>query len=130
MIRRLKAEVLSQLPPMARHVVRLPPPSPTDWPGSRGVPLIGDAADADSLADADPVARGGVEEGAPMGQQQRVGIAKVREAARWLWARLGVRTEGDEGSPGEVEDGDGAGDGEEGTQASVGSQGAWCCVGG
>lgn len=32
MLRRLKKDVMSQLPPKRRQVVRLPPPKPEDWP--------------------------------------------------------------------------------------------------
>jgi len=32
MLRRLKREVMSQLPPKRRQVVRLPAPKPADWP--------------------------------------------------------------------------------------------------
>jgi len=32
MIRRLKSEVMAQLPPKRRQVVRLPKPRPQDWP--------------------------------------------------------------------------------------------------
>ena len=40
MIRRLKAEVMAQLPPKRRQVVRLPKPRPQDWPklGAHSVP--------------------------------------------------------------------------------------------
>ena len=40
MIRRLKAEVMAQLPPKRRQVVRLPKPRPQDWPklGAHTVP--------------------------------------------------------------------------------------------
>ncbi len=32
MLRRLKVEVMAQLPPKRRQVVRLPAPKPSDWP--------------------------------------------------------------------------------------------------
>ena len=34
MIRRLKSEVLSQLPAIRRQIIRLPRPAPQDWPAA------------------------------------------------------------------------------------------------
>lgn len=36
MLRRLKEEVMSQLPPKRRQVIRLPHPRPEDWPKQAG----------------------------------------------------------------------------------------------
>ncbi len=41
MVRRLKSQVLAQLPPKRRQVVRLPKPPPDRWPGEW--PGLGDA---------------------------------------------------------------------------------------
>lgn len=38
MLRRLKREVMSQLPAKRRQVVRLPRPRPSDWPPAGGSP--------------------------------------------------------------------------------------------
>ncbi|PSC75396.1 DNA annealing helicase and endonuclease ZRANB3 [Micractinium conductrix] len=105
MLRRLKRNVLSQLPPKRRQVIRLPKPPPSEWPklapGRRQ-----HAGDSDSSASSgeeqDEAAEGAGaggdgSGGAGAGRPQytsaahRTGVAKCSAVIEWLMTALGVR---------------------------------------
>jgi len=118
MVRRLKEEVVDQMPPLRRRVVRLPPPARSAWPGV-AVAAAGDsdagkadaradaaAAAADPLGDSDPFVALGDGDGLMAGagsSEQRVGLAKVPGAMAWLRNQL-LRLGGDDEGKGEEED--------------------------
>ena len=93
MLRRLKREVMAQLPPKRRQVVRLPPPAPADWPRADGGKEAPDTASSDSDREAGrPAKRRGCAAQAtaqPMSASHRMAIAKLPSVLRWLVNALG-----------------------------------------
>lgn len=119
MVRRLKRDVLDQLPPKRRQIIRLQKPKASEWPkegtqgrhraddsdaedgdedeGEGGEQLPGDgAATAEAWASAPP---------RRMSAAHRTGIAKCRDAAEWLVAQLGLESgAGEDAGEGDGED--------------------------
>ena len=108
MLRRLKCDVLSQLPPKRRQVIRLPKPPPRDWPRKKGISNHEiDRSDASSMDEDDEpsqipssgVVRSNFEKAVFDGNDKyssrispyhRVGIAKCRLATEWLLTLLNL----------------------------------------
>ena len=86
MIRRLKRDVLAQLPPKRRQVIRLPKPAPEDWPSgttaSEARPAAGEGGDEDE--EQEPQTDGDV-----ITAVHRTGLAKLPSAIEWLMHALG-----------------------------------------
>ena len=92
MLRRLKQEVMAQLPPKRRQVVRLPPPAPADWPRADGDEEAPDTASSGSDCEEGRLAkRRGCEPqaAAPMSAAHRTAVAKLPSVLRWLVNALG-----------------------------------------
>lgn len=93
MLRRLKREVMAQLPPKRRQVVRLPPPAPGDWPRADGGEEASDTASSNSDRDEGrPAKRRGCAAqaaAAPMSAAHRTAVAKLPSVLRWLVNALG-----------------------------------------
>ncbi|KAK9866369.1 hypothetical protein WJX84_005962 [Apatococcus fuscideae] len=92
MVRRLKVEVMAQLPPKRRQVVRLPPPKPSDWPPSE-LPVPNEEEEEGANGQQVPGY-----EGAQSDEQQkprelsgdhRTGLAKLPTVIEWLINKLG-----------------------------------------
>ncbi|KAK9844937.1 hypothetical protein WJX74_008894 [Apatococcus lobatus] len=90
MLRRLKVEVMAQLPPKRRQVVRLPPPKQADWPPS-------EMSVQDVEGEEVPEGEAGEQEGKVDEQQKlrelssdhRTGLAKLPNVIEWLINKLG-----------------------------------------
>ncbi|KAK9812930.1 hypothetical protein WJX72_005929 [[Myrmecia] bisecta] len=104
MLRRMKREVLSQLPPKRRQVVRLPRPRPQDWPKEGKAKSAADGEDTSgSESEGEEAAPVGMEAASPKDepeQEQRLskdhctGIAKLPNVIEWLMHALGGRESG------------------------------------
>ena len=93
MLRRLKAEVLAQLPPKRRQVVRLPAPAPGDWPPSGH---DGEEEEGEEGTARDDASSASSEEGPSAGRRMRLanpkgGLSGAGEPAPAGGARGGGR---------------------------------------
>ncbi|KAL4428086.1 hypothetical protein ABPG75_002175 [Micractinium tetrahymenae] len=111
MLRRLKKDVLSQLPPKRRQVIRLPKPPPSEWPklpkgrrrhadDSEGSASDGGEDEGDGEEGEDAEGGGGGQGGKPTSAAHRTGLAKCSSVIDWLMTALGVRSGGRSGSGG------------------------------
>jgi hypothetical protein len=137
MVRRLKREVLAELPPKRRQVVRLPRPPAEQWPRGGGGAARRGADDSDASSD-EEAEEGGGAAGASAGASaggsagaggsapgsagrqsaaHRAGLAKCQAAIEWLCEQLGLGGEGGA-------DADGDGGGGEGGECGGGEEGA------
>lgn len=76
MIRRLKKDVLGQLPAKRRQVISLPRPPQTEWPTSSQNPT--------------KVEGSGSSKGPKMSEHHKIGLAKCGMGCEWLLAQLGI----------------------------------------
>ncbi|DBA70641.1 TPA: hypothetical protein ACH3X2_012024 [Trebouxia sp. C0005] len=95
MLRRLKRDVMAELPPKRRQVVRLPRPKPADWP-SQEVPE--DAEDSGSEAEQDERQSSSRLRGSEaMSKSHQTGLAKLPNGLEWLINALGAARRGSKG---------------------------------
>eukprot|EP00803_Ostreobium_quekettii_P008937 evm.model.scf_153.2 EVM.evm.TU.scf_153.2 scf_153:8261-20215(-) len=91
MIRRLKRDILSQLPPKRRQVVRLPRPPADRWPNEKGSRNRGLESQTDSSEDrSDNEALTNRDEHR-LTIEHRTGLAKLPDVVDWLMNTLGLR---------------------------------------
>ncbi len=125
MLRRLKAEVLAQLPPKRRQVVRLPAPAPGDWPPSG---RDGEEEGEEEGTAGDDASSASSEEGPPAGRRMRLanpegGLSGAGECSPTGRARGGGRARAQaaaargRAAAGRVGVGAGSGSGREGDAA-------------
>lgn len=99
MLRRLKQDVLSQLPPKRRQVIRLPKPAASEWPKlAEGATRHADdsegsasSASEDEGEEGAEDADGGGQSAKPMSAAHRTGLAKASSVIDWLMTALGAR---------------------------------------
>ena len=82
MIRRLKIEVLDQLPAKRRQVISLPRPSSTDWPKER----------PDHQEDVRDESEGKGPAPRSMSNYHKVGLAKCSMGCEWLFSQMGLHS--------------------------------------
>ncbi|CAG9466200.1 unnamed protein product [Pedinophyceae sp. YPF-701] len=96
MVRRLKADVLAELPPIRRQVVRLEKPKGYQWPP----PARAQAPGADSSGSGD---------GEALTEEHATGLAKVPDVILWIREKLGANGGSDGDDDGDSDDDDGLG---------------------
>lgn len=77
MIRRLKKDVLGQLPAKRRQVISLPRPPQSEWPASSNNPTKLKGSNDSS-------------KGVRMSEHHKIGLAKCNMGCEWLLAQLGI----------------------------------------
>lgn len=140
MVRRLKSQVLDQLPPKRRQVVRLPKPPAKDWPLAPGASRPkADDSDVSSDGEVDgkksrrnsgaSTAAAGGDSRSPGGEVKkmsaahRTGVAKCRLVTEWIVEQLGLEGRAEGGEGGEEADGDDEGGGAAAGEGSDGGGG-------
>ncbi|PRW44334.1 DNA annealing helicase and endonuclease ZRANB3 [Chlorella sorokiniana] len=135
MLRRLKRDVLSQLPPKRRQIIRLPKPAASEWPKApRGAKRHKAAASKaeESCSEVEEEEDGGDSEGeggetnadgSPkvMSAAHRTGLAKASSVIEWLMTALGVRGGGRGGGKRQGQQGGDDGDEDGGSNAGASS---------
>ncbi|KAK9794347.1 hypothetical protein WJX73_008577, partial [Symbiochloris irregularis] len=97
MVRRMKRDVMGQLPRKRRQIVRLPQPSTADWTAAGGA--IGGQGEEDGASDADDHEAASKD----LSPAHSTALAKLRNVIDWLAHAIGGPTPTDSSQPGSTD---------------------------